>query len=181
MKNMLLLALALTTTAALAGCKKKEENKATDKPTTATKPGDPPATDKAPPPPPAAADKEIDLSVWGPDFAGYVAMAPDGTKVTFDDPSRQLAISDSDFLSVGEAPYWADGIKVTKEDKDNTEIKDVSPTEVRWVRNPPLGKEWAFDLKVDIAGKPYSCSGSTFTDGPMADKLAGICKSIKKK
>ncbi len=129
----------------------------------------------------AAADKELDLSAFGPDFKGFVAMAPEGTKVEFDDPSRQLQISDVDFLSVGEAPGYADAVKGLANDKDNSNIKIVSDTEARWERNPPLGKEWAFDVKIDIGGKPWSCSGSTFTDAAMADKLVGICKSIKKK
>ena len=75
MKNSILLALALSSVAAL-GCKKKEEEKKTETPTMAAKPGDTakPAEPTPPTPPPAAADKEIDLSAWGPAFAGYVAM-----------------------------------------------------------------------------------------------------------
>lgn len=132
-------------------------------------------------PTPAAADVEIDLSVWGPEFAGWVAMAPAGTKVEFDDPSRQLSISDEDFLSVGEAPGYADAIKGLAGDADNSNIVVVSETEARWERNPPLGKEWNFDIKMDLDGKPWSCAGSTFTDAPTADKLVAICKSMKKK
>ncbi len=184
MKNSLLLALALSTVASLAACKKKDEAKKTDSPTTATnKPTDKP-TDKPaePTPAPLLADKEIDLAPWGPAFAGYVAMAPEGTDVSFDDPSRQLTFGeDNNYVSVSEAPFWADGIKTLSTDPDNSELKNVSDTEVRWMRNPPLGKEWNFDLKLDIGGKPYGCSGSTFTSATMADKLVSICKSIKKK
>jgi|GEM_PF-3599529 len=183
MKNTLLLTLALSSVLAV-GCKKKDDDKKAETPTTATKPGDtakPADPTPPPPPPPAAADKEIDLSAWGPAFAGYVAMAPEGTKVEFDDPSRQLTISDTDYVSVSEAEFWGDGVKSLATDPDNTEIKNVSDTEVRYMRNPPLGKQWNFDLKLDIGGKTFSCGGNTFTDAAMADKLVAICKSIKKK
>ncbi len=131
--------------------------------------------------PPAAADKEIDLSVWGPEWKGWVAMAPEGTKVELDDPSRQLSISDTDFLSVSEAPGYADAVKGLAGDKDNSNIQVVSDTEARWERNPPLGKQWNFDVKIDLGGKPWSCNGGTFTDAATADKLVAICKSMKKK
>jgi hypothetical protein len=49
------------------------------------------------------------------------------------------------------------------------------------MRNPPLGKQWNFDTKIDVGGKPYSCNGNTFTDAAMNEKLVSICKSIKKK
>lgn len=182
MKQTLMIALALSTVASLAGCKKKDDAGKTDKPTTA-KPTDKP-TDKPadpPPPPPAAAAVEVDLTPWGPAFAGYVAMAPAGTKVVFDDPSRQLTISDTDYVSVSEAEFWADGVKTLPTDPDNSDIKNVSDTEVRWMRNPPLGKQWNFDTKLDVGGKAYSCNGNTFTDAAMSDKLVAICKSIKKK
>lgn len=130
---------------------------------------------------PAAADKEIDLSVWGPEWKGWVAMAPEGTKVELDDPSRQLTISDVDFLSVSEAPGYADAVKGLASDKDNSNIQVVSDTEARWERNPPLGKQWNFDVKLDLGGKPWSCNGGTFTDAATADKLVAICKSMKKK
>ena len=111
MKNSLLLALALSTVASLAGCKKKDETKK-DSPTTAPKPGDPKPADPTPtptPPPPAAADKELDLAPWGPQFAGFVAMAPEGTKVSFDDPSRQLTFGEeNNYVSVSEAPFWGE-------------------------------------------------------------------------
>jgi hypothetical protein len=131
--------------------------------------------------PPLAADKEIDLSVWGPEWKGWVAMAPEGTKVELDDPSRQLSISETDFLSVGEAPGYADAVKGLAGDKDNSNIQVVSDTEARWERNPPLGKQWNFDVKIDLGGKPWSCNGGTFTDAATADKLVAICKSMKKK
>ena len=108
-------------------------------------------------------------------------MAPEGTKVTFDDPSRQLAISEEDFLSVSEAPYYADGVKSLAGDKDNSNIQVVSDTEARWERNPPLGKQWNFDIKIDVGGASYSCNGGSFTSAAVADKLVAICKSMKKK
>ncbi len=162
-----------------ADAKKADAKKATDEKAPEAKADAPTEVAKADPP--AAADEEIDLSVWGPEFAGWVAMAPAGTKVEFDDPSRQLAISDEDFLSVGEAPGYADAIKSLAGDADNSNIVVVSETEARWERNPPLGKEWNFDIKMDVGGKPWSCAGSTFTDAAMADKLVAICKSMKKK
>ena len=183
MKHTAVLAIALAAVLSTA-CKKKDEGKKADP--TAAKPGDKPADKPAdkpvdPPPPPPAADKEVDLSVWGAPFAGFVAMAPEGTKVTFDDPSRQLAISEEDFLSVSEAPYYADGVKGLASDKDNSNIQIVSDTEARWERNPPLGKQWNFDIKIDVGGAAYSCNGGSFTSAAVADKLVAICKSMKKK
>lgn len=160
---------------------KKADAKKTDAKKTDDKKADAPAKADEPAAPPAAADKELDLSAFGPAFKGYVATAPDGTKVEFDDPSRQLIVSDVDFLSIGEAPGYADAVKGLAGDKDNSNIKVVSETEARWERNPPLGKQWNFDIKLDIGGKPWSCGGGTFTDAAMADKLVTICKSIKKK
>ncbi len=98
-----------------------------------------------------------------------------------DDPSRQLTISDEDFISVSEAPGYADAVKSLATDKDNSNIQVVSDSEARWERNPPLGKQWNFDIKIDVGGKPWSCNGATFTSAEMADKLVGICKSMKKK
>jgi hypothetical protein len=92
-----------------------------------------------------------------------------------------MQVTEDDFLSVGEAPGYDDMVKGLGNDKDNSNIKIVSPTEARWERNPPLGKEWNFDVKMDVGGKPWSCSGSTFTDAATADKLVAICKSMKKK
>jgi hypothetical protein len=168
-----------------AADKKAETKKADAK---GEKKADAKATDVAPadaakaePAPAAAADKEIDLAAWGEPFKGWVATAPEGTKIEFDDPSRQLAISDEDFLSVSEAPGYADAVKSLATDKDNSNIKVVSDTEARWERNPPLGKQWNFDVKIDVGGKPWSCSGGTFTDAATADKLVAICKSMKKK
>jgi hypothetical protein len=166
---------------------KKADAKGSDAKGSDAKAADPKADAKAPDAPPpedkpaAAADKELDLAAWGPAFAGYVAMAPEGTKVELDDPSRQMILSDVDFLSMGEAPGYADAVKGLAGDKDNSNIQIVSDTEARWERNPPLGKQWNFDIKVDIGGKPWSCNGGTFTDAAMADKLVAICKSIKKK
>ena len=111
------------------------------------------------------------------------AQAPAGSKVVFDDPSRQLSIGDENenFVSVGEAPGYADGVAYLPKDPDNKNIVVVSPTEARWERNPPLGKEWNFDVKIDVGGAAYSCGGSTFTSAAVADQLVAICKSIKKK
>lgn len=192
MKQTLSIALVLAAAASLSACKKKEENKPADpaakpadpaaKPADpAAKPADPVPTPTPTPTAPAANLVEVDLSPFGDAFKGYVAMAPAGTKVEFDDPSRQLIISDTDFVSVSEAPGYADAVKSLGTDPDNSEIKVVSDTEARWMRNPPLGKQWNFDVKVDVGGAPYSCSGGTFTDAAMADTLVNVCKSIKKK
>ena len=128
-----------------------------------------------------AAGSEVDLSAFGPAFAGYVATAPKGTKVEFDDPSRHVTVSETDFLSIGEAPFYDDAMKGLADDKDNKNIKRVSATETRWERNPPLGKEWNFDVKLTGVDGDWDCSGSTFTSAAMADALVEICKSIRKK
>lgn len=141
----------------------------------------PPAGDEKPAVAADAADKEMDLAAFGPEFKGYVVMAPEGTKIELDDPSRHITLSDVDFISLGEAPFYDDGVKGLAGDKDNSNIKIVSPTEARWERNPPLGKQWNYDIKIDIGGKAWSCNGGTFTDAAMADKQVAICKSIKKK
>jgi hypothetical protein len=155
---------------------KVEEKKAAD-----AKVDAPTDVAKAEPAAALAPDKEIDLSPWGPEFKGWVVMAPEGSKVELDDTSRQLSISETDFISVSEAPGYADAVKGLAGDKDNSNIKVVSDTEARWERNPPLGKQWNFDIKMDVGGKPWSCNGATFTDAAMADKLVAICKSMKKK
>lgn len=186
--SMSLLSIALLFAAA---CGKKTEEGAkpgpspTDKATETTtdkvdttadkeeaKPADKPLT--------LPADTEIDLSPWGGPFKGMVATAPAGSKVELDEPSRQMKITDTDFLSVGEAPYYADAIAGLAKDKDNSNIQKLSDSEARWERNPPLGKEYNFDIKL-TAVKDWDCSGSTFTSPAMADKLVAICKSIKKK
>lgn len=186
-------ALAATTATA---CKKKDADKKSDtagdtkganpKPADPGTPGTPPADPKPadPTPPPAAPAKlvEVDLSPWGGPFAGMVAMAPEGSKVQFDDPSRQLMIDDTDFISVSEAAGWddANSEKGLSGDPDNKEIK-AGPTESHWVRNPPLGKQWNFDTKLELGGATWSCNGATFTSADVEAKLTAICKSIKKK
>lgn len=187
---MSLLAIALLGSAA-CGKKKQEAGAAATDDKTAPAVGSdkgavPVATDTKPAPPAEdkpldlPADAEIDLSPWGGPWKGMVAMAPAGAKVELDEPSRQMKINDTDFLSVGEAPFYADSVANLSKDKDNSNIKTVSPTEARWERNPPLGKEFNFDVKL-AAPKDWDCSGSTFTSAAMADRLVAICKSIHKK
>src|SRR5688500_8895136 len=141
-----LLALALLSA---AGCKKKEEKKDTPAMGTAAGTAEGTAAAKPDEPKPDEAKKlpevemvEHDLSPFGKEFAGYVAMAPKDAKIEFDDPSRHITLSDEDFVSISEAEYWEDGNKTLGSDKDNQNIKKVSDTEYRWERTPPLGKSW---------------------------------------
>jgi len=120
MKITQLAVVSLFTAGALVtGCKKKEEA-ATDKaakpteaqPAADTKPADTKPTEA--PPEAKAAPAELvehDLSAFGPQFKGVVVMAPKTAKIEFDDPSRHIVLSDVDFVSISEAPYWEDGVK----------------------------------------------------------------------
>lgn len=141
-------------------------------------------TPEAPKAAPAAKLVETDLSPFGPAFKGYVAMVPEGAKLEFDDPSRHITLSDTDFVSISEAPYWEDGVKSLATDKDNKNIKNVSATEVTYERTPPLGIAWAVDMLVVVNKSKFSCTTGdpgTFTSAAMRDAIADICKSIKKK
>jgi hypothetical protein len=173
-----------------SSCNKKKEEKQGEPTKDMTAPGD-----KAKDPPkdePKVEEKKLpevemvehDLSPWGKQFAGYVALAPKDAKIEFDDPSRNIKLSEEDFVSVGEAPYWEDSIKTLPDDKDNKNIKKVSDTEVRYERTPPLGKSWLVDILIKVGKDKYSCGTGmtgTFTSELMADRIATICKSIKKK
>lgn len=166
--------------------KKKEDDKAsTPTPGSAEPVAAKPAEDKpAEKPLPEAEMVEHDLAPFGEAFAGYVVTAPKTAKLEFDDPSRMIVLSDEDFISLSEAEYWEDGMKALASDKDNSNIKQVSETEVRWERNPPLGKAWNVDVLVKLGEQKWSCgSGSTgtFHSSAMADRIATICKSIRKK
>jgi len=153
--------------------KKSEAKKSDDKSEKAEK------TEKAAPK--AAALVEIDLSAWGPAWKGYVAMAPAGSKVSFDDPSRQLSIDESDYLKVSEAPGFADAVASLDKDKDNSKIVKVSPTEVTYERNPPMGKQWCFDTMFMLGKEKWSCAAETTTSAEASKQMLAICKSIKKK
>jgi hypothetical protein len=124
---------------------------------------------------------EIDLSTWGPAWKGYVAMAPAGAKVSFDDPSRQMQVTESDYLKVSEAPGFADAVAGLDKDKDNSKIVKVSPSEVTYERNPPMGKQWCFDTMFVLGKEKWSCAAETTTSAEASKQMLAICKSIKKK
>lgn len=188
------LAVALFSCVALAGaCKKKDPEKAaepakdTPKPTepAVTPPPDQPKPAEPAPPPQAAAVElvETDLSALAPAFKGYVAMAPKTAKIESDDSSHHISLSDTDFITLDEAPFWDDGIAALEKDKDNSNIKKVSATEVRYERNPPIGKMFLVETLIKVGKAKWSCG--TGLTGPssaaVADQIATICKSIKKK
>lgn len=172
-------------------CKKKEEAKpepAKTEPTApvVAKPDDKPAE------PPKDEPKKLpevemvdhDLAPFGKAFEGWVVTAPKDAKLEYDDPSRHIVLSDTDFVDISEAAYWEDGIKTLDQDKDNQNIKKVSPTEVRYERTPPLGKSWLVDTLVKVGKDKWSCGTGmtgTFHSEAMADRIATICKSIRKK
>ena len=144
---------------AFTGCKKKEEAKPAD-PAKTTEPAKDMAKDEPKVAEPAAdepkqlAEVEMvdhDLAPFGKAFEGYVVTAPKDAKIEFDDPSRQIVLSDTDFVSIGEAPYWEDSVKGLDKDKDNQNIKKVSDTEYRYERTPPLGKAWLVDTLVKVS------------------------------
>jgi hypothetical protein len=185
--------IAMASVAALAGCKGKDKDKTDNAgsaaaPPPAAAPAEPaPAAQPASPatPPPAAAKMvELDLSPLGAAFKGVVAMVPEGSKTEFDDPSRHIVIDDKDFVSLTEAPGWDDAVKSLNTDKDNKNIKMVSPTEVTYERTPPLGTAWDVDVKIKLGKAQWSCATGdpgTFTSAAMRDEIAEICKSIHKK
>lgn len=182
---------------AVASCSKKNDGapppaddkmpKPTDDKTAKPEPTEKPVAVEpklADPAAPPAAMVELDLSPLGKQFAGYVAMAPAGAKAELDDPSRHIVLSETESITIGEAPFWEDSIKTLPTDKDNSNIKQVSATEVRYERNPPLGKAWNVDILIKIGKEKWSCGtlmGGTFKSAAMADQIAATCNSIKKK
>ena len=190
------LAVVVAVLALSASCKKKKEE---DKPKDETKPAEsmktPPADDKKPeakPDEPKSEEKKLpdaemvdhDMAPFGKQFTGWVVTAPKDAKLEFDDPSRHIVLSDTDFVDISEAPYWEDGIKALNSDKDNQNIQKVSDTEVRYERTPPLGKSWLVDILVKVGKEKWSCGTGmtgTFHSAAMADRIATICKSIRKK
>lgn len=192
MKHFALVAVALV---AFTACKKKEEKKAeeaaksadpamkTDTPKTEDKPKDEPKADE-PKKLPEVEMVDHDLAPFGKQFTGYVVTAPKDAKIEFDDPSRHIVLSDTDFITIEEAGGWDDAMKGLDKDKDNQNIKKVSETEYRWERTPPLGKSWLVDMMVMIGKDKYSCGTGitgTFHSEAMADRISTICKSIRKK
>jgi hypothetical protein len=172
----------------LVGCKDKKETPAAqpDPGPAATKPAEPAAPAQPPPPPAPAPAKlvETDLSPFGPQFKGYVAMAPEGAKLEFSDPSRFIHLDDKDFVSIGEAPYWEDAVGGLSKDPDNKNIKKVSDTEYQYERTPPLGTAYSVDVLVKIGKTKWSCNAGdpgTFTSDARRQEIAAICKSIHKK
>jgi hypothetical protein len=151
----------------------------------------PPPEDKKPEEPkteekklPDAEMVDHDMAPFGKQFTGWVVTAPKDAKLEFDDPSRHIVLSDTDFVDISEEPYWEDGIKQLDKDKDNQNIKKVSDTEYRYERTPPLGKSWLVDTLVKVGKEKWSCGTGmtgTFHSEAMADRIATICKSIRKK
>jgi hypothetical protein len=167
----------------ITACKSSDSVPNNAAPPPAPKPAAEPAAAPAPPAP-AAKLVETDLSKLGAPFKGYVAMIPDGAKLEFDDPTRQIHLSDVDYVSISAAEYWEDGVAGLSKDKDNKNITKVSATEYRYERTPPLGTAWAVDVLVKTAGAKWSCSAGdpgTFTSAAMRDQIAAICNSIHKK
>ena len=166
-----------------AGCDKasgasaKTDDKKADRPKSENTAEESPAKAS----PKAAPLVEIDLSAWGPAWKGYVAMAPATAKVSFDDPSRQMQVTDSDYLKVSEAPGFSDAVAGLGKDPDNKNIVKVSPTEVTYERNPPMGQQWCFDTMFMLGKEKWSCAAETFTSGAASKQMLDICKSIKKK
>ena len=189
MNRVVLFALIL----AVASCSKKKDDKAAPptkdepaKPTetkpTETKPDEPAKTEEKKLPEVEMVDH--DMAPFGKQFTGWVITAPKDAKLEFDDPSRHVVLSDTDFIDISEAPYWEDGIKSLDKDKDNQNIKKVSDTEVRYERTPPLGKSWLVDILVKVGKEKWSCGTGmtgTFHSAAMADRIATVCKSIRKK
>jgi len=182
------LAVALISCAALAGaCKKTDSEKAAAPAKDTPKPAEPavaPTPDPPKPAEPAAVELvEIDVSALGPAFKGYVAMAPKTAKIESDESSHHISLSDTDFITLDEAPYWDDGIAALEKDKDNSNLKKVSATEVRYERNPPIGKMFLVETLIKVGTAKWSCG--TGLTGPssaaVADQIATICKSIKQK
>ena len=92
-------------------------------------------------------------------------------------------LSDVNFVTISEAPFWEDGIGSLEKDKDNSNIKKVSPTEVRYERSPPIGKMYLVEMLVKVGATKFSCgTGSMGPDSQKAaDEVAAICKSVRKK
>ena len=185
---VLLTSLVLATTLVACGSKKKEGEGGDPAP--AAKASEPKAADPAPAeakpaaPAPSAKLVETDLSKFGPAFKGYVAMIPEGAKLEFDDPSRHITLSDTDFVSISEAPYWEDGVASLAKDPDNKKIEKIGDNTVKYERTPPLGTAWAVDVLVKLGKDKFSCTAGdpgTFTSAAMRDSIEAICKSIKKK
>jgi hypothetical protein len=175
------IALALIT---LAACKKTDKEAPPPSTKTAAEPAA--ATPPAPPAPPAAPAKlvDVDLAPFGDAFKGYVATVPEGAKLEYDDPSRHIKLSDTDYVAISEAPFWEDGVAGLSKDPDNKNLRKVSDTEYRYERTPPLGTAWAVEVLVKLGKAKYSCTAGdpgTFTSSAMADQIQAICKSIRKK
>jgi hypothetical protein len=124
---------------------------------------------------------ELDLSKWGPAFKGYVALAPAGSTLEFDDPSRQLKISENDYLNLNEAPFFEDALASIGKGDDTVKNVVKKVTEATWERTAPIGAFWSFDVLVTTGKDKWSCNGETLTDATTRAVLVDVCKSIKKK
>ena len=178
------LALGCSLVAAV-GCKKDGDKKPATAPT-ATAPGGAAPTAVAPTPAPAvpaAPEKmvEIDLSPGGDDFKGLVISVPESAKLNSD---FQITWGESEYISVGLAPYWEDSIAGLSKDKDNQNIVISKGVMARYERVAPLGRSWLVDVFAKIGDKSYSCNNGTvgtFTSKAMADLAETMCKTLKKK
>ena len=176
---MIKLALGCSLVAAV-GCKKDGDKKPATAPT-ATAPGS--AAPTPAPAVPAAPAKmvEIDLSPGGDDFKGLVISVPEGAKLNSD---FQITWGESEYIQVGLAPYWEDGIAGLEKDKDNQNVVITKGVMARWERVAPLGRSWLVDVFAKIGETSYSCNNGmvgTFTSKEMADLAETMCKSLKKK
>ena len=170
---------------AAVGCKKDGDKK----PATAsagTAPGAAAPTAVAPTPAPAASAAsekmvEIDLSPGGEDFKGLVISAPESAKLNSD---FQITWGEAEYVQVGLAPYWEDGVAGLSTDKDNQNIVISKGVMARYERVAPMGRSWLVDVFAKIGGKSYSCNNGivgTFTSKQMADLAEKMCKTLKKK
>ena len=179
---MINIALGCSLVAAV-GCKKDGDKKPATAPAATAPGGAAPAPTPVAPAAPAAPAKmvEIDLTPGGDDFKGLIISAPEGAKLNSD---FQITWGESEYISVGLAPYWEDSIAGLSKDKDNQNIVITKGVMARYERVAPLGRSWLVDVFAKIGDKSYSCNNGmvgTFTSKAMADLAETMCKSLKKK
>ena len=179
---MINIALGCSLVAAV-GCKKDGDKKPASASSAPGAAATAPAPTPVAPAAPAAPAKmvEIDLSPSGEDFKGLVISVPEGAKLNSD---LQITWGESEYIQVGMAPYWEDGIASLSKDKDNQNIVLDKGVMARWERVAPLGRSWLVDMLVKIDDKKYSCNNGlvgTFTSKEMADLAETMCKTLKKK
>ncbi len=183
--NQLIVKIALgCSLVAAVGCKKDGDKKPATAPA-ATAPGSAapvPTTAPAPTAPAAPAKMvEIDLSPAGEEFKGLVISVPEGAKLNSD---FQITWGESEYVTVGLAPYWEDSVAGLSKDKDNQNIVITKGVMARWERVAPLGRSWLVDVFAKIGDNSFSCNNGmvgTFTSKEMADLAETMCKTLKKK